>query len=51
MSGSNSSRSIPLGNALEKFSREALGIARERQQAANWLSGQDVLYSEVTCDI
>jgi len=30
--------------------REVLSIVRERQQAANWLTGQDPIYSEVTCD-
>lgn len=30
--------------------REVMSIARERQQAANWLGGQEALYSQVTCD-
>ena len=29
---------------------ECLSLARERQQAANWLGGQEALYSQVTCD-
>lgn len=43
-------RGEPLSRAPEMIWREAMSIARERQQAANWLQGQDVLYSEVTCD-
>jgi Domain of unknown function (DUF4272) len=30
--------------------REVMSIARERQQAANWLAGDDPVYSEVTTD-
>ncbi len=40
----------PLMDVPERRWRECLSIARERQQAANWLAGQQVLYSEVTCD-
>jgi hypothetical protein len=42
--------SLPLARAPEPQRRTALSIARERQQAANWLEGQEALYSEVTCD-
>lgn len=40
----------PLMDVAEARWRECLSIARERQQAANWLCGQEVLYSDVTCD-
>ncbi len=43
-------RGVPVWDASEKDWREVLSIARERQQAANWLMGQEVVYSEVTCD-
>ena len=43
-------RGVPLFRAPEALWREAMSIARERQQAANWLEGQDPIYSEVTCD-
>lgn len=42
--------SRPLGAAAEESWREVMSIVRERQQAANWLTGQDPVYSEVTCD-
>jgi hypothetical protein len=40
----------PLMDVGEARWRECLSIARERQQAANWLCGQETLYSDVTCD-
>jgi hypothetical protein len=40
----------PLMDVGETRWRECLSIARERQQAANWLCGQETLYSDVTCD-
>ena len=43
-------RGAPLFRAPEELWQEAMSIARERQQAANWLEGQDAIYSEVTCD-
>jgi hypothetical protein len=43
-------RGVPVWDASEEDWREVLSIARERQQAANWLTGQELLYSEVTCD-
>jgi hypothetical protein len=43
-------RGVPVWDASEQDWREVLSIARERQQAANWLSGQESIYSQVTCD-
>jgi len=43
-------RGVPVWDASEEDWREVLSIARERQQAANWLTGQEMVYSEVTCD-
>ena len=43
-------RGLPVWEAPEEDWREVLSIARERQQAANWLMGQEEIYSEVTCD-
>jgi hypothetical protein len=43
-------RGVPVWDASEEDWREVLSIARERQQAANWLIGQESIYSEVTCD-
>jgi hypothetical protein len=43
-------RGAPISRAPESAWREAMSIARERQQAANWLTGQEEIYSEVTCD-
>jgi Domain of unknown function (DUF4272) len=43
-------RGVPLFRAPQELWLEAMSIARERQQAANWLEGQDAIYSEVTCD-
>lgn len=40
----------PLMDVGESRWNECMSIARERQQAANWLCGQEVLYSDVTCD-
>lgn len=40
----------PLMDVGEPRWNECMSIARERQQAANWLCGQEVLYSDVTCD-
>jgi hypothetical protein len=40
----------PLMDVGEARWRECLSIALERQQAANWLCGQEALYSDVTCD-
>ncbi|MBK7585545.1 MAG: DUF4272 domain-containing protein [Myxococcales bacterium] len=40
----------PLAMLDDRRRDECLGIARERQRAANWLVGQDPIYSEVTCD-
>jgi hypothetical protein len=40
----------PLMDVPEARWRECMSIARERQQAANWLCGQEVRYSDVTCD-
>jgi hypothetical protein len=43
-------RGVPLFRAPEEVWRTVMSIARERQQAANWLEGHEPLYSEVTCD-
>jgi len=43
-------RGVPLWDASEEDWREVMSIAIERQQAANWLIGQELLYSDVTCD-
>jgi hypothetical protein len=43
-------RGVPISRAPEELWRTAMSIARERQQAANWLQGQDAVYSEVTAD-
>jgi hypothetical protein len=43
-------RGVPLWDAPEDDWREVLSITRERQQAANWLTGQELVYSQVTCD-
>jgi hypothetical protein len=43
-------RGVPIFRAPEALWREAMSIASERQQAANWLMGQDEIYSEVTTD-
>lgn len=43
-------RGKPLCDSSESEWREVLSITRERQQAANWLSGQESTYSQVTCD-
>jgi hypothetical protein len=43
-------RGVPVCDASEEDWREVLSIARERQQAANWLLGQESVYSQVTCD-
>jgi hypothetical protein len=43
-------RGVPLCDASESVWREVLSITRERQQAANWLTGEESIYSEVTCD-
>lgn len=40
----------PLASVDERRRRECLSIARERQQAANWLCGQEHVYSDVGCD-
>jgi hypothetical protein len=40
----------PLMDVGEARWRECLSIARERQQAANWVCGQETLYADVTCD-
>ena len=40
----------PLMDVGEARWRECMSIVRERQQAANWLCGQQTLYSEVSCD-
>ena len=40
----------PLSDLPEDGWRYCLSIARERQQAANWLLGTDEVYSEVSCD-
>ena len=38
---------VPIFQASEKQWREALGLAQERHQAANWLQGHDPIYSLV----
>ena len=43
-------RGKPICNAPESLLSECTSIARERQQAANWLAGYHEQYSEVTCD-
>jgi len=43
-------RGAPVWDASEEDWSEVLSIARERQQAANWLTGQELVYSQVTCD-
>lgn len=43
-------RGIPLAEVSESVFQECFSIARERQQAANWLIGTERLYSQVTCD-
>jgi len=43
-------RGAPIARAPEAVWREVMSIASERQQAANWLVGEDEIYSEVTCD-
>jgi hypothetical protein len=43
-------RGAPIFRAPEAVWREVMSIAIERQQAANWLIGEDEIYSEVTCD-
>lgn len=43
-------RGIPISEASDDVLSECTSIIRERQQAANWLIGQEELYSEVTCD-
>ena len=40
----------PLFETSEDSWRTAMSIARERQQAANWLLGEEPVYSLVTCD-
>ena len=50
MEGDLEVRGVPLFRAAEKDWHAARSIARERQKAANWLEGQEALYSEVTCD-
>ncbi len=39
-----------LSAAADEAWLEVMSIVRERQQAANWLRGQDPVYSEVTAD-
>jgi hypothetical protein len=39
-----------LFEASEDTWRNTLSIAVERQQAANWLLGEEPVYSQVTCD-
>lgn len=43
-------RGTPISGASDDVLGECTSIIRERQQAANWLIGQEELYSEVTCD-
>jgi len=43
-------RGNPVSRAPERVFGECLSIARERQQAANWLIGTEPVYTEVTCD-
>jgi len=43
-------RGVAISSAPELVWREVMSIARERQQAANWLIGQEVLYSNVRSD-
>ncbi len=43
-------RGRPISETPEDLVRECTSIARERQQAANWLVGHDEQYSEVRCD-
>jgi len=43
-------RGMPISEAPEDLLRECTSIARERQQAANWLVGHEEQYSQVTCD-
>jgi hypothetical protein len=43
-------RGVALFRSPPELWNEAMSIARERQQAANWLDGQDPVYSEVTTD-
>jgi hypothetical protein len=43
-------RGVPLFRAPKELWREAMSIALERQLAANWLEGQDPIYSQVTAD-
>jgi hypothetical protein len=40
----------PIGEATEESWRECLSIAQERHIAANWLMGNEEVYSEVTTD-
>ena len=43
-------RGVPISSAPEPAWREVMSIARERQQAANWLIGLESLYSNVRSD-
>lgn len=43
-------RGQPVAEADEAVFQQCLSIAMERHQAANWLIGQQELYSEVSCD-
>jgi hypothetical protein len=43
-------RGKPVSETPEDLLHECASIARERQQAANWLIGQEERYSNVTCD-
>jgi hypothetical protein len=43
-------RGSAISDTPELLLEECMSIARERQQAANWLVGFEEQYSEVTCD-
>lgn len=50
LDGDLSVRGIVVTQADEQLRSECSSIARERQQAANWLVGTESTYSDVTCD-
>ncbi len=43
-------RGTPIDETTDDVRGECTSIVSERQQAANWLIGEDELYSDVTCD-
>jgi hypothetical protein len=43
-------RGIRIDEATADLRQQCRSIATERQQAANWLLGNERVYSEVTCD-